>query len=101
MCPFQRGKILTLHSKKLTTDEFHKYLNTTSIDFVDYLIDIYKLTEELDPVKIIEIKKNIILSIAAIPDVFSREEYCKIYHNKLGVSEGALLQQISRARTTL
>ena len=98
---FPEGEDPDSYSKKLNTDEFHKYLNTKSIDFVDYLIDIYKLTEELDPVKIIEIKKNIILSIAAIPDVFSREEYCKIYHNKLGVSEGALLQQISRARATL
>ena len=98
---FPEGEDPDSYSKKLTTDEFHKYLNTTSIDFVDYLIDIYKLTEELDPVKIIEIKKNIILSIAAIPDVLAEKEYCKIYHNKLGVSEGALLQQISRARTTL
>ena len=98
---FPEGEDPDSYSKKLTTDEFHKYLNSKSIDFVDYLIDIYKLTEELDPVKIIEIKKNIILSIAAIPDVFSREEYCKIYHNKLGVSEGALLQQISRARANL
>ena len=98
---FPEGEDPDSYSKKLTTDEFHKHLNTKSIDFVDYLIDIYKLTEELDPVKIIEIKKNIILSIAAIPDVFSREEYCKIYHNKLGVSEGALLQQISRARANL
>lgn len=98
---FPEGEDPDSYSKKLTTDDFHKYLRSKSIDFVDYLIDIYKLKEEFDPVKIIEIKKNIILSIAEIPDVFSREEYCKIYHNKLGVSEEALLQQISRARATL
>ena len=66
---------------------------------MDYLIDIYKLKQETDPAKIIEIKKKIIFSISEIPDVFSREEYCKIYHGKLGVSEQSLLQQVSKART--
>jgi len=98
---FPEGEDPDSYSKKLTADEFQKHLDTKTVNFVDYLIDIYKLSEESDPAKIIEIKKNIILSISEIPDIFSREEYCKIYHHKLGVSEGALLQQISRARATL
>ena len=96
---FPEGEDPDSYSKKLTTDKFQEYLDKTAINFVDYLIDIYKLKQETDPAKIIEIKKRIILSISEIPDVFSREEYCKIYHGKLGVSEQSLLQQVSKART--
>ncbi len=96
---FPEGEDPDSYSKKLTTDKFQEYLEKTAINFVDYLIDIYKLKQETDPAKIIEIKKKIIFSISEIPDVFSREEYCKIYHGKLGVSEQSLLQQVSKART--
>ena len=95
---FPEGEDPDSYSKKLTTNEFKEYLDKTAINFVDYLIDIYGLNGKKDPAEIIEIKKKIILSISEIPDVFSREEYCKIYHGKLGVSEQALLQQVSRAR---
>ena len=96
---FPEGEDPDSYSKKLTTDKFQEYLDKTAVNFVDYLIDIYKLKQETDPAKIIEIKKKIIFSISEIPDVFSREEYCKIYHVKLGVSEQSLLQQVSKART--
>ena len=98
LASFPEGEDPDSYSKKLTTNEFQDYLDKTSVNFVDYLIDIYKLKEEKDPAEIIEIKKKIILSISEIPDVFSREEYCKIYHGKLGVSEQAILQQVSKAR---
>ena len=96
---FPEGEDPDSYSKKLTTDKFQEYLDKTAVNFVDYLIDIYKLKQETDPAKIIEIKKKIIFSISEIPDVFSREEYCKIYHGKLGISEQSLLQQVSKART--
>ena len=95
---FPEGEDPDSYAKKLTTDEFQEYLHKKAINFVDYLINIYNLNEENDPGKIIEIKKKIIASIAEIPDVFSREEYCKIYHEKIGVSEKALLQQVIKAR---
>ena len=79
---FPEGEDPDSYSKKLPTEEFKKYLTTVSLNFVDYLIKIYGLNEETDPDKIINIKKKIILSLAEIPDVFSREEYCKIYYTK-------------------
>ena len=96
---FPQGEDPDSYSKKLNTAELQSFLDENAVNFVDYLIEIYKLNEEKDPAKIIDIKKKIILSIAEIPDVFSREEYCKIYHYKLGVSEEALLKQISKARS--
>ena len=98
---FPQGEDPDSYSKKLNKAELQSFLDENAVNFVDYLIKIYKLNEEKDPAKIIDIKKKIILSIAEIPDVFSREEYCKIYHYKLGVSEEALLKQISKARSRI
>ena len=95
---FPAGEDPDSYAKKLTSNEFQTYLKKAAINFVDYLIKVYNLHLEKDPATIIDIKKKIIESISEIPDVFSREEYCKIYHEKLGVSEQALLQEVSKAR---
>ena len=86
-------------SKKLSTEEFQEYLEKSAINFVDYLIELYKLNDINDPTQVIEIKKKIIKSISEIPDVFSREEYCKIYHQKLGLEEVKLIAQVNKARS--
>lgn len=95
---FPAGEDPDSYAKKSTSNEFQSYLEKAAINFVDYLIKVYNLHTEKDPATIIDIKKKIIESISEIPDVFSREEYCKIYHEKLGVSEQALLQEVSKAR---
>ena len=98
---FPEGEDPDSFSKKLSAIEFRDFLEKKSINFVDYLIDIYKLNDQTDPAKIIDIKKKIIFSISEIPDVFSREEYCKIYHSKLDLSEQALLKQVIKARSLI
>ena len=98
---FPEGEDPDSFSKKLSAIEFQDFLEKKSINFVDYLIDIYKLNDQTDPAKIIDIKKKIIFSISEIPDVFSREEYCKIYHSKLDLSEQALLKQVIKARSII
>ena len=88
-------------AKKLSTEEFHDFLEDNAVNFVDYLIEIYNLKNANDPAQIIEIKKKIIQSISEIPDVFSREEYCKIYHQKLGIDEVKLIEQVNKARARI
>ena len=86
-------------SQKLSTKDFKEYLNSKSINFVDYLINIYSLNEENNPSRIVEIKKKIILSISHIPDVLAREEYCRFYYEKLGLTEQSLLREVTLARS--
>lgn len=96
---FPDGEDPDSFSKKLSTEEFQEYLEKSAINFVDYLIELYKLNNINDPTQVIEIKKKIIKSISEIPDVFSREEYCKIYHQKLGIEEVKLIAQVNKARS--
>ena len=86
-------------SQKLSTKDFKEYLNSKSINFVDYLVNIYSLNEENNPSRIVEIKKKIILSISHIPDILSREEYCRFYYGKLGLTEQSLLREVTLARS--
>lgn len=96
---FPDGEDPDSFSKKLSTEEFQEYLEKSAINFVDYLIELYKLNDINDPTQVIEIKKKIIKSISEIPDVFSREEYCKIYHQKLEIEEVKLIAQVNKARS--
>lgn len=96
---FPDGEDPDSFSKKLSTEEFQEYLEKSAINFVDYLIELYKLNDINDPIQVIEIKKKIIKSISEIPDVFSREEYCKIYHQKLGIEEVKLIAQVNKERS--
>ena len=98
VCLFPEGEDPDSFSKKNTSETTLSYLKNESINFVDYLIGAYGLENESDPTKIIEIKKNIISSIAKISDSFSRQEYCKIYSEKLNVSELILLKEVNSAR---
>ena len=96
---FPDGEDPDSFSKKLSTEEFQEYLEKSAINFVDYLIELYKLNNINDPTQVIEIKKKIIKSISEIPDVFSREEYCKIYHQKLAIEEVKLIAEVNKARS--
>ena len=42
--------------------KFQEYLEKSGINFVDYLIELYKLNDINDPTQVIEIKKKIIKS---------------------------------------
>ena len=99
VCLFPKGEDPDSFSKKNDSETTLSYLKNKSINFVDYLISTYNLEKESDPTKIIEIKKNIISSISKISDSFSRQEYCKIYSQKLGVSELVLLKEVNASRS--
>ena len=99
VCLFPKGEDPDSFSKKNSSETTLSYLKNKSINFVDYLISTYNLEKESDPTKIIEIKKNIISSISKISDSFSRQEYCKIYSQKLGVSELVLLKEVNASRS--
>tara|TARA_B100000963_G_scaffold8172_1_gene6418 strand:+ start:19719 stop:21605 length:1887 start_codon:yes stop_codon:yes gene_type:complete len=99
VCLFPSGEDPDSFSKKNTSEKTLSYLKNKAINFVDYLISAYKLEEESDPAEIIEIKKKIISSISKISDSFSRQEYCKIYSQKLEVSEHVLLKEVNATRS--
>ena len=98
---FPEGDDPDSYAKKLSTDDFKKFLNTEAIDFIDYKINISELNSINDPTKITNIKRDIIESISCIPDSLNRSQYCKSYSKKLDIAENILLGEVAKARASI
>ena len=98
---FPEGDDPDSFSKKLSTDEFKKFLTAEARDFIDYKINVSQLNEANDPTKITTIKRDIIKSISCIPDSLNRSQYCKTYSKKLDISEEVLLSEVAKARASI
>ena len=85
-------------SKTLSSDDFKLFLKNNSKDFITYKTSILFSESEKDPMKRVEIIKEIIESIALIPDYLTRTEYCKICSKILDVKESVLLRDIDQSR---
>ena len=97
---FPDGEDPDSFSKKLSNENFKKFLISQSLNFIDYKIDISDLNNIDEPTKITKIKRDIIESISFIPDSLNRSQYCKSYSKKLDISENILLEEVARSRST-
>ena len=98
---FPEGDDPDSFAKKLSNEDFTKFLTTEAIDFIDYKINISELNTIDDPTKITNIKRDIIESISCIPDSLNRSQYCKTYSRKLDISENILLGEVAKARASV
>ena len=98
---FPKGEDPDSFSKKLSTDDFKKFLTTEAVDFIDYKIKISDLNTIEDPTKITNIKRDIIESISCIPDSLNRSQYCKTFSKKLDIAENVLLSEVAKARANI
>jgi len=98
---FPEGDDPDSFAKKLSNEDFTKFLTTEAIDFIDYKINISELNTIDDPTKITNIKRDIIESISCIPDSLNRSQYCKTYSKKLDIAENILLGEVAKARASV
>ena len=98
---FPEGDDPDSFAKKLSNEDFTKFLTTEAIDFIDYKINISELNNIDDPTKITNIKRDIIESISCIPDSLNRSQYCKTYSKKLDIAENILLGEVAKARASV
>ncbi len=98
---FPEGEDPDSFSKKLSTEEFNKFLEEEALDFIDYKIKASQLNTITDPTKITAIKRDIIQSISCIPDSLNRSQYCKTYNKKLDIAEELLLSEVAKARASV
>ena len=96
--PFPENHDPDSYSKILSTEDFQLFLAKKSKDFITFKTSILYSESEEDPIKRVEIIKDIIQSIALIPDYLTRTEYCKICSKILDVKESILLRDIDQQR---
>ncbi|MFL2573494.1 MAG: DNA primase, partial [Flavobacteriales bacterium] len=76
--PFPENEDPDSYAKQSSTDELNSFLDKNAIDFITYKTKILNAESEEDPIKRVAIIKEIIRSIALIPDYLTRTEYCKV-----------------------
>jgi DNA primase len=96
--PFPESEDPDSFAQKSSEEELSNYLDTEAIDFITYKTNILNAESEKDPIKRVAIIKDIIRSIALVPDYLTRTEYCKVCSKLLDVKENVLLRDIDQER---
>lgn len=86
--------------KRRTLSEINAYMEAEQKDFLQFKSDLYASQMEGDPQRKTELMRDILQSIASIPDSLERIVYVQQMAQLYGVSEELLLQQIRQERFT-
>lgn len=84
------------YSRKVGTSEFQKFLKEKSKDFISFKADLYASEAGGDPIRKAESIKEIVSSIALIPDPVKRSVYIQETSHLLKISEAVLLTELNK-----
>lgn len=103
VCTFPEGEDPDSFAKNNDLEEVQEYLNSNSKDFIQFKANILAEEAANDPIKRADTVRDIVNSIAKIPDAIKREIYIQECASIMNVSEGVLfstLAQISKKNQT-
>jgi len=86
------------YSKKVSNEEFRKYLEEKETDFIRFKTAILLDEAKSDPVTRAGLVREVVRSIAVIPDQISRTIYIKECSNQLSISEEVILDEVMKLR---
>ena len=81
--------------KKLGGDGFEDYLNANAQDFIHFKINLFKEDSKKDPIKKVELIKDLIKTVSKIPDPLKRSVYVKEVSHAMSMEEQLLLDQMN------
>jgi DNA primase len=93
---FPDGEDPDSFSRKVGTTEFQKFLKEHTQDFVSFKAGLYAKEAAGDPIRKAESIKEIVSSIAFIPDPIKRSVYIQETSNLLKISETVLLTELNK-----
>ena len=93
---FPDGEDPDSYAKKATTEELKEYIGEKAQDFIQFKISVLLKESGKDPIKRAELIKDIVSSIALIPDQIKRAVYTKECSVLLEISEQALINEINK-----
>lgn len=86
------------YSKKITNEELREYIRKNETDFIRFKAQLL-LSESLDdPVKKVNLIKDIVKSIAVIPEAIARTIYIKECSSIMEVAEPVLYHEVNKLR---
>src|SRR5690554_1182493 len=95
---FPEGEDPDSYAKSVSTEELKAYLNDNQKDFVGFKTDVLLEGTENDPIQRAGLIKEIVGSIALIPDSITRSVYIKQTANQFKLEEQTLLNELNKVR---
>lgn len=86
------------YSKKLSNEEFTKYLKEKETDFIRFKTQLLLEEAASDPVKKSNLIRDIVRSIAVIPETITRTVYIKECSTQLEIPEAVLYHEVNKMR---
>lgn len=95
---FPEGEDPDSFAKKSTTSELEAYIEEHSTDFIVFKSDVLRKEAANDPVKKAELIRDIVTSIAVIPDAIKRQVYTRECAGLFDIEEQIIATEVARAR---
>jgi len=86
------------YSKKVSNEEFKKYLDEKETDFIRFKTSLLLNEAKSDPVARAGLVRDVVRSIAVIPDQISRTIYIKECSTQLNMPEEVILDEVMKLR---
>jgi DNA primase len=86
------------YSKKVSNEEFAKFLHDNETDFIRFKTQLLLSEASNDPVKRADLIRDVVKSIAVIPEAITRTVYIKECSTVLEVSEPILYHEVNKLR---
>ncbi|MEO0331829.1 MAG: DNA primase, partial [Bacteroidota bacterium] len=83
-------------SRRLSTSELQAYLREHRTDFIGFKTQIYHKETENDPIRQAELIKEVVGSIAKVPDPIQRQVYIKTTSSQLEIDEQTLISEMNK-----
>lgn len=96
--PFPEGEDPDSYCKKLGSVDFKAYLEKEQKDFILFKTNLLMEGVGNDPIRKTEVVKNLLTSIALIPDALKRAAYARECSKLMDADEKLLLTEIARMR---
>lgn len=93
---FPDGEDPDSYSRKVSFEDLQRYLTTNSQDFIHFKASILLTDAKNDPIKRAETIKDIVGSIAVIPDQITRSVYIQATSQLFEIAEQALLNEVNK-----
>lgn len=98
VCSFPEGEDPDSFAKAHNTEEIQVFLDNNSKDFIRYKAQLLNKTANDDPGQKAEVTRDIINSIAKIPDLIQQELYVRTCADIMQVSEGVLFSTLAQIK---
>jgi DNA primase len=98
---FPEGEDPDSYSKKASTTELENYIKEHTQDFISFKADILLKDGETDPIKRAELIREIVHSVALIPDQITRTVYLQQISHQFDISEQIISSELIKLRKNI